>query len=84
MNNLFPLISRTDFKFKIYIKINYTQLQLNNDYKIIIKNLIMNGYLFVSGAVFFNGPTGFITESFQDLVVVTVFRQFVVTVHSQA
>lgn len=44
----------------------------------------MNGYLFVSGAVFFNGPTGFITESFQDLVVVTVFRQFVVTVHSQA
>lgn len=44
----------------------------------------MNNYLSVSGAVFFDGPTGFIAESFQDFVVVAVFRQLVVTVHSQA
>ena len=40
-------------------------------------------YLSVSGAVFFNRPAGLVTESFQHLVVVTVLRQFIVTVHTQ-
>lgn len=40
-------------------------------------------YLSVSGAVFFNRPTGLVAESFQDLVVVAVLRQFIVTVHTQ-
>lgn len=40
-------------------------------------------YLSVCGAVVFDGPTGLVAESFEDLVVVAVLRELVVTVHSQ-
>jgi hypothetical protein len=41
-------------------------------------------YLSVGGAVFFDGPTGLVAESLEDLVVVAVLRELVVPVHSQA
>ena len=41
-------------------------------------------YLSISGAVFFDCPTGFVTESFEYFVVIAVFGKLVVAVHSQA
>ena len=40
-------------------------------------------YLSASGAIRFNGPTSFVAESFEDLIVIAVLRELVVAVHSE-
>lgn len=42
-----------------------------------------SSYLTIRCAIRFNDPTGFITESFENFIVITMFRKLVVTVHSQ-
>lgn len=43
-----------------------------------------NCYSSIGSAVFFNGPTSFNTESFQDFIVITVFRQIIVPLRPQS
>lgn len=45
--------------------------------------LVGSCYLTIRCAIRFNDPTGFITESFENFIVVAVFGKLVVTVHSQ-
>lgn len=45
------------------------------------KNYEFDSDLSVSGSVFFYNPTSFITKSFENFVIITVFRQLIVTIH---
>lgn len=61
----------------------------SNEFGNILVNLLnqiwlQKVYLTICGAVGLDGPASLVGEGFEDLVVITVLRQLVVAVHSQA
>lgn len=61
----------------------YTANEQFNNGKIRNRVFFLLFYLAVSGAVRFDGPTGLVAESFEDLIIVAVLGELVVPVHSQ-